>query len=372
MDHVELTPRELLGEGFAAPHVTDAPWVVRWDRVRGDVGELVLKSLPEVVEFSTSGTTGAPRTWSRTREYLWAEAGMLAGLLAPGRPGAAVSFVPPSHLYGALSSVLVPAHLGVPAWYRPGFAGAMPPVEQDRCAVMAIPWIFSLLLRHLPWVRDREHVGVLHASGMLPSSAADFLRAADGRGEIVEVFGSTESGGVATRRWTRGEPPDWELFPDVEFARSTPDTPDDEVPLAVRSPRIAFQDDGRAPESWELDDFVEVLDDRRFRFTGRRSRIVNLNGRRLNLDVLEDAARRVLDVADLALQPVADAMIGEHVELLVVPRPGQRLGDLDLSAAIDRMGVRPRRVRDVEHIDRTELGKFRRVQRPTNHAGADA
>lgn len=375
MIYTEVAPQELLSEGFAAPRITEQPWLVRWDQVDGDVEELVLKTLPPVIEFHTSGTTGKRKVWSRTREYLWAEAGMLAGLLAPERPQAVMSFVHPSHLYGALSSVLVPAHLKVSTWYRPDFAGEMPPKEHDRWTVMAIPWIFSLLLRNMPWVRQMEHVSVLHASGMLPSAAGQFLEAAEGRGSIVEVFGSTESGGVATRRWAEGDPPDWQLFPDVSFA-TPPSTQDDlvgrEVPLAVRSPRIAFQGDGLPPSSWELDDYVEMLDDNSFRFTGRRSRIVNINGRRLNLDELEDGLRSVLDCEDLAVRPVADAMIGEHVELLVVLSEGTTLADLDLTTAITGMGVRPRRVHVVDQIDRTELGKLRRVQESTTtDAGAD-
>ncbi|WP_158890405.1 class I adenylate-forming enzyme family protein [Amycolatopsis anabasis] len=375
MIYPEIAPEELLAEGFDAPRITEQPWLVRWDEVDGDIAEVVLKNLPPTVEFHTSGSTGPSRSWSRTREYLWAEAGMLAGLLRPQRPEAVMAFVHPSHLYGALSSVLVPAQLGVPVWYRPSFAGMMPPKEHSRWVVTAIPWIFSLLRRNIDWVRQMDQISVLHASGMVPSAAGYFLEEAEGRAQVVEVFGSTESGGVATRNWSSGEPPPWELFSDVSFAR--PPSEEDgtlgvEVPLAVRSPRIAFQEDGKPPRSWELDDYVEMLDDRRFRFTGRRSRLVNVNGRRLHLDELEDALRSILDCADLALRPVADDMIGEHVELLVVLKPGTTLADLDLNAAIDRLTVRPRQVHVVDRIDRTEIGKLRRVQESvTTDAGAD-
>lgn len=374
MRYHEITPEELFAAGFTDPSVTERPWVVRWDGFHGDPRELVLAALPDVVGFSTSGTTGVSRTWSRRKEFLWAEAGMLAGLLAPRGAEAVLSFVHPTHLYGALTSFLVPAHLRLPVWYRPGFAGAMPPVEHRRWAVMAIPWIFSLLRRHADWVARLDEVTVLHASGMIPDAAHEWLaETGAARARIIEVFGATESGGVATRQWSQGTPPDWSLLDDVSYA--SPPRPDEgEVPLAVRSPRLAFLSDGTAAADepgCELDDHVERLDDRSFRFTGRRSRLVNINGRRHNLDRLEDLASGVLDCADLALRPVADPMIGEHVELVVVLRPGTGLADLDLVTAFARMGVRPRRVRDVDHIDRTEIGKFRRVQDPVpTDAGA--
>jgi len=134
------------------------------------------------------------------------------------------------------------------------------------------------------------------------------------------------------------------------------------VALKIRSPRLAFLNGEDAPDSCELDDHVERLGGHAFRFTGRRTRLVNVNGRRLNLDRLEDVLRPVLDCVDHAVRPVTDPMIGEHIELLVVLKPGTELGDLDLNAAFTRMGLRPREVRTVDRIDRTEIGKFRRVQ----------
>ncbi|SFX77237.1 acyl-CoA synthetase (plasmid) [Streptomyces atratus] len=366
MAYPELTPQELLREGFTSPRITEEPWVVRWDTFRGDLAAiegLVLDALPPKVAFQTSGTTGASQTWYRSKEFLWSEAGMLARLLAPRRPDAALSFVHPKHLYGALTSVLVPARLGIPVWYRPQFAGQLPPAgEHQRWAVMAIPWIFSLLRRHMSWVHATDRITVLHASGMIPDASADFLTEAGAeRARIVEVFGATESGGVATRQWSEGAPPDWNLIDDVSFA--DPVEPDEgEVALKIRSPRLAFLNGEDAPDSCELDDHVERLGGHAFRFTGRRTRLVNVNGRRLNLDRLEDVLRPVLDCVDHAVRPVTDPMIGEHIELLVVLKPGTELGDLDLNAAFTRMGLRPREVRTVDRIDRTEIGKFRRVQ----------
>jgi acyl-coenzyme A synthetase/AMP-(fatty) acid ligase len=368
----ELTPATLLSLGFTAPEVTESAWSVRWDKADLDPGELVLRTLPPTVDFHTSGSTGPSRCWRRVRENVWLEAGMLADFLRPEGPEAVVSFVPPVHLYGALASVLVPAHLGVPAWFRPNFFGAMPAIEQRRIVVVATPWIFSLLLEQMAWVRTMEHITVLHGGAMLPAAAGEFLvEAGADRALIVEVLGSTETGGIATRRWREGEPPPWTLFRDVSFAGPAGTGPaDGEVPLVVRSPRIAFRPDGHPPPVWETDDHVQPLDDRTFRFTGRRNRLVKVNGRRINLDEVEHSLRAVLDCDDLAIVPVADRMIGEHIDLLVVLKPGTALADINLSAGIAQLGVRPRRVHVVPRIDRSETGKLRHVQpSPTTDAG---
>ncbi|MER5627796.1 class I adenylate-forming enzyme family protein [Streptosporangium sp. NPDC002544] len=392
MDYAELSPAELLSLEFTAPAMTDRAWQVRWDLADRDPGELVLGTLPPTIDFHTSGSTGPSRCWRRLRENVWLEAGMLAELIEPEKPEAVVSCVPPTHLYGALASVLIPAHLRLPVWYKPTFYGVMPPIEQRRVVVVATPWIFTLLLQHMKWVREMEHITVLYGGAMLPATAGEFLaEAGPDRALIVEVLGSTEAGGIATRRWREGEPPPWTLFRDVSFVEpesrpelaSDPEpagtngegqngdgSPDDgEIPLVIRSPRLAFRPDERPPPLWEADDHVQPLDERTFRFAGRRTRLVKVNGRRINLDEVEHALRAVLDCEDLAVVPVADRMIGEHVDLLVVLKPGTELADLDLSTAFDRIGVRPKRVHEVPRIERSALGKVRHLQTsPTTEA----
>jgi acyl-coenzyme A synthetase/AMP-(fatty) acid ligase len=344
----ELTPHELLSAGFES--ITGERWLCRWDKVSG-IEDMVLGALPDTIVTHTSGTTGPRQEWPRTKQQLWAEAGLLADLLRPYRPEAVMSFAPPRHIYGALASVLVPARLGVPVWYRSEFFGSLPPAADRRWAVMAVPWIFRLLLEHPDWVRSTADLTVLHSTAMLPATAKDFLASSEGA-RIVEVFGSTETGGVAHRLQDGADPP-WELFGDVSLEFSGEPSEKGEVPLAVRSPRLAA-----GARTWRMDDFVKIVDDRRFTFAGRRGRLVKVNGRRLNLDELEVSLRTVIACADLAIVPVGDAMTGEHIDLLVVPSPGEQF---DLAAAISVLGLRPRRVHVLDRIDRTETGKLRRV-----------
>jgi acyl-coenzyme A synthetase/AMP-(fatty) acid ligase len=352
-----LSPERLLSLGFTAPEVTDGVWCSRWDSVADPAG-LCASGLPPVIDFHTSGSTGPSRCWQRSRDKVWLEAGMLAGLIAPDRPEAVVSFVPPKHLFGALATVLVPAHLGIAVWYRAAFVGEMPDLPHRRIAVMATPWIFQLLLQHIDWVRRFDHITVLYGGAMLPATAGKFLKEAGReRAAVVEVMGSTEAGGVATRRFNEGEPPSWTLFPDVSFAEPAMADVREEIPLAVRSPRMAFQPGEQPPPRWVADDLVVPVDDRTFRLVGRSGRLVKVNGRRINLDDAEHAVRAVLGCADLALVPVADEVIGEHVELLVVLEPGTELSELDLPAAVRRLGVRPKRLRVVPRIERSALGK---------------
>lgn len=375
LTYAEVSPAELLGSGFTAPLVNDSPWLVRWDLLDAglDLDAFVMDSLAPTVDLGTSGTTGASQIWRRTREQMWSEAGLLAGLIERDRPRALLSFAPPRHVYGALASVLVPARLRLPAWYRPQYFGAMPPVEAGRWAIVAVPWTFSILGRHASWVQEAEHLTVLHSTATLPAAAGSVAVAAGvGRMRIVEVFGSTEAGGIASRTWNSDLPP-WELFDDVEFAMPGEPSEGEEIPLVVRSPRLAFPPGGAPQEIWRTDDYVRPLGGRRFQFDGRRDRLVKINGRRVDLDEVEESVKAVLPCADLAFLPVSDLLSGENLDLLVVPSPREPLSVAEVRAVVGRLDVRPRQIHLVERIDRTDTGKLRRLQRPSpSDAGADS
>ncbi|QFQ99386.1 long-chain fatty acid--CoA ligase [Streptomyces phaeolivaceus] len=366
MGYEQMSAATLLSLGFGTPEVTGTAWCVRWDDVT-DGEELVRKALPNVLDFHTSGSTGPSRCWRRTREDAWLEAGMLADLVRQDAPGAVVAFAPPVHVYGALASLLMPARLGLPVWYRSTYVGAMPDVEHGRIVVVATPWIFSLLLQHMDWVRRFEHITVLYSSAMLPADAGVFLeKAGRDRAVLVELLGSTETGGIATRRWRADEPPAWTLFPDVSFADPGTDTeagtePDAAVPLVIRSPRIGFRPGEPRPEEWRTGDLVERLDERTFRLAGRIGRLVKVNGRRINLDEAEHTLRAEIDCEDLALVTVDDRMIGEHIDLFVVARTGTEEAGTDLAPVLTHLGVRPRKVHVVPRIDRSEMGKLRQL-----------
>ncbi|PBC83962.1 MULTISPECIES: class I adenylate-forming enzyme family protein [unclassified Streptomyces] len=369
MGYQELTPEQLLSPAVGAAEITDRAWCVRWDTAAG-ADELVLGALPPALGFDTSGSTGPARRWQHSRDNAWREAGMLADFVRQDEPGAVVSFAPPVHVYGTLATLLLPARLGVPVWYRPDYIGAMPDTGQRRIVVVATPWIFSLLLRHMDWVRSFEHLTVLYSSAMLPADAGAFLEAAGPRrAAIVELLGSTETGGIAMRRWREGEPPAWTLFPDVRLAAADADGDGAEdgtaVPLVIRSPRLAHRPGEPVPQQWRTGDLVEPLDERTFRLLGRIGRLVKVNGRRINLDEAEHLLRATLDCADLGLLAVDAPMIGEHIDLYVVPRPGTGPDGVDLAPVRAILGVRPRRVHVVPRLSRSATGKLQHLS--TSH-----
>jgi acyl-coenzyme A synthetase/AMP-(fatty) acid ligase len=185
-------------------------------------------------------------------------------------------------------------------------------------------------------------------------------RVADGHAPVKlhELFGSTETGLVATREVSGRHDPPWELARDVTFAE--PPTTVRPVRLAVAGPRLARPPGRPRPARHTLTDEVEPLDDRRFRLVGRSTRLIKLGGRRVDLDAVEASLRHVLDCRDLACAGLRDDLRAESYELLVVPHRGRvvDLGEVRRKAreALGR-GCEPRRVRVVAELARSGTGK---------------
>jgi acyl-coenzyme A synthetase/AMP-(fatty) acid ligase len=275
---------------------------------------MVGMTVAAALTFATSGSTGAPVAWQRTAEQVRAEAVLLAELCETGEVDGIVCYPPPVHLYGYLMGRALPELLGVPVRPigltdppAPAFAGLRRPL------VAALPAALGPLRRCLPVLRRLDRLTLVHSSAMLPAAAARLLDSLGRRARLVELFGSTETGLVATR-W-EPDRPIWTLAPDVRFGSAMP--VGREGPLRVRSPRIAAQPGQPPSTEFELDDVVEAVDERTFRWVGRHSRLVKVNGRRVNLDQVTDALRDAVPEVSLTCRPHPDELRGEWFTVLV-------------------------------------------------------
>ena len=268
-----------------------------------------------VVEFATSGSTGEPVRWRRTVEQLDAEAALLASVCGAGGADGIdgiVCYPPPRHLYGYLMGRALPDLLGVPCRQvgvtdppQRAFAGLRRPL------VAALPAAFAALRRALPVLRRLDRTVVVHSSAMLPAAGPRLVSELDGRARLVELFGSTETGLVAAR--TGG--PLWTLAPDTRFA--APLAAGYEGALRVCGPRLAHRPDRPAPTDHVLDDLVSIVDDRTFRWLGRLSRLVKVNGRRVHLDAVQDALREAVSEVSIEVRATGDEVRGEWFDVVV-------------------------------------------------------
>jgi len=305
-----------------------------------------------VVEFHTSGSTGPAKTVERTLAQLEGEVAALQarfGEAAAG--GAAVATVPHRHVYGLAFKLLWPLASGRP------FAAATHDLWEGLLSdlpagavVVSSPAHLTRLGGLAPLPPDSRPRMVLSAGAPLPPDAA--LEAWRIFGvPPTEIYGSTETGAVATRRLD--EP--WRPLPGNRL------TVTGTGGLELVSPYVL---DGRRVE---MADRAEPAEGGGFRLLGRLDRVAKIEGKRIDLAEVEDHLRALDDVDDAAILVLAE---DRHV-LAAVVRPSApgwaelgRLGRFHfgrrlrraLAATQEPAGL-PRRWRFVERMPVDSMGK---------------
>jgi acyl-CoA synthetase (AMP-forming)/AMP-acid ligase II len=264
----------------------------------------------------TSGSTGAP-TAIRKRyvqlgseiDALEAEFGALAG------DATVLSTVSHHHIYGLLFRVLWPLLAGRPVdAARHEFPEILAPrLAAGPCLLLASPAHLKRLPGHLDWQGAAQLRAVFSSGGMLEREASLHARSLLGHVPI-EVYGSSETGGVAWRQRTPGGGDDWTPFPGVEWHA------DAEGLLELTS--------GPAGGWQRLADRVEGSGGGRFVLRGRADRIVKIEEKRVSLDAIEAALGATGLVREARVLALTDGGARQSLAAFVVPsETGQALFD---------------------------------------------
>src|SRR4029453_1544619 len=164
-------------------------------------------------------------------------------------------------------------------------------------AVVTTPVTLRHLSQRSDLARQRASCRAIFSSGgPLPAdvarSAAEMLGSAP-----FEIYGSTETGGVAVRQQIRGDEP-WRGLRGVR-AESAPATGQ----LAVRSPFVSTGGDAR----FVTGDRIEFVDTGEFHLLGRADRVIKVGEKRLSLPDMEERLRAHPAVDDAMLLPLGTA-----------------------------------------------------------------
>jgi acyl-coenzyme A synthetase/AMP-(fatty) acid ligase len=264
----------------------------------------------------TSGSSGEPAAIPKALSQLDAEIRMQherfgrSWAEAPDlRVHATVSH---HHIYGLLFALLWPLAAGRRfSVQRLSYAEEMAErLAEAPSLLVASPAHLKRLPEHLDWsAAHRQLKAVLSSGGPLPPEAA--LQAARCFGDApIEVFGSSETGGIATRRRTQ-DGDLWRALPNVQWRI------DDEGLLQVRSPHLA--DEGW----WTTADLAQPAGDGRFLLRGRADRIAKIEEKRVSLGAIERALLATPLVAEARALAVP-AGAGLRVGVVYVPSEAGR------------------------------------------------
>ncbi len=233
---------------------------------------------PALVVF-TSGSTGAPAPIAKELSQLTGEIAALeqqfGALLGDADILATVSH---QHIYGLLFRVLWPLAEGRAIHAeRHEFPETLAPALAARsCVLLASPAHLKRLPEHLDWQGASANLRAVFSSGGMLEAAAG-VHAATLLGQVpIEVYGSSETGGVAWRRRGQQAGDPWQPLPRVEWRA------DADGLLEVRSSHAG-------PGGWQsLADRIEDCGDG-FILHGRADRIVKIEEKRVSLDAIEAA-----------------------------------------------------------------------------------
>lgn len=263
----------------------------------------------------TSGSTGAAQAIPKRMAQLSSEVAALQTRFG-ARVGDAdvVATVSHQHIYGLLFKVLWPLAAGRAIHARSlNFPEELARVLGQRpCALVASPAHLKRLPDHLDWAAAAARLrAVFSSGGVLEPEAGQAAAALLGQVPI-EVYGSSETGGIAWRQRQPGMPESWEALPRVEWRISA-----GSGLLEVRSPHIGG-------ELWlQLSDRVQADGAGRFVLKGRSDRIVKIEEKRISLDALE-AALRATGLALEARTIVAPTQPGQRQTLAAFVVPSEQ------------------------------------------------
>jgi acyl-coenzyme A synthetase/AMP-(fatty) acid ligase len=189
------------------------------------------------------------------------------------------------------------------------------------------------------------------SAGKLDNADADYFHHQTGT-ELFEIYGSTETGGIAGRCRARGETNleafeiiDWKVIDERLYVRSP-----------FISPDIAVDSDG----FYQTGDRVCKHDEKHFSLLGRADGIVKVGGKRVDLQDVRNRITQIVGVTDAVVFAMEDEK-GRESRICAMVQ-----GNIDkehliasISQQVEQYAM-PRDIRIVEKIPVSSSGKYDR------------
>ena len=298
--------------------------------------------------LQTSGSTGKPQSHMKTWGQLVSGAGRLAKRLGLTAEDRIIATVPAQHMYGLETSILLPLQSGAGLYdaqpFYPGDVAAALAVSSrlgDRAQILVTtPFHLSACVREpMVWPLVQR---VLCSTARLDPHVAEKSRSLFGA-ELTELYGSTETGAVATRR-----APEDDLWVCLE---------------GLEMHAINGAGDGRLWDAatrvgMPLTDNVEIVSKEKFRLLGRPADMLKIAGKRASLADLNIRLNRVSGVKDGAVFVRDRASGTSRLVAIVVREPGKepRVRE-ELASQVDPIFL-PRKIYYVNELPRGATGKL--------------
>ena len=343
-----------------ADHPEEMPGVEIITPFAGNISDLSPDDMRDpdqsFLRLFTGGSTGKPRVWSKSPRNLLAEAFYLRDKFALTNKDLFIATVPPYHIYGLLFSILLPfvSHGRILPEIYTFPQEIISTINRHKATVLVSVPIHYRSLK-VDYLSIPSLKTAFSSSGVLNRSDATHFLKKTGLG-IHEIYGSTETGGVASRS-IRENTDSWKPADVVSWRLSG-------KRLAVRSDFISRELEKDADGFCVTGDEVQPDKNGRFILLGRADGIVKVAGKRVDLLDVQNKIQMLPTVRDtvviaLPAEKGRESVIAALVacELTEVQLRKMILEKLEPYAM-------PRRIKIVSSITRTATGKtdFRCVE----------
>lgn len=301
----------------------------------------------------TSGSSGTPKAIHKTLQQLDIEIAELSknwqSMLTGSRVHSTVSH---QHIYGLLFRILWPLCSSVPfSRFNLEYPEQIVSHADSQMVLVSSP---ALLKRLSEEQSAKPLVGVFSSGGPLPLEAAQQTRTLFGELPI-EVFGSTETGGIAYRQQVNAQTP-WQLFSCIKAELNQ------ENCIKLLSPYIDR-------DNWyQTADECEMVSDNQFILKGRTDRIIKIEEKRISLVEVEKRLEQLSWINECAVIPFEEPNRLILASVIVLSDEGKQMLNSvgkgkfwlllrnELRKWLEPIAV-PRRFRVVEEIPLNSQGK---------------
>lgn len=301
----------------------------------------------------TSGSSGTPKAIHKTLEQLDIEIAELSknwqSMLTGSRVHSTVSH---QHIYGLLFRILWPLCSSVPfSRFNLEYPEQIVSHADSKMVLVSSP---ALLKRLSEEQSAKPLVGIFSSGGPLPLEAAQQARTLFGELPI-EVFGSTETGGIAYRQQVNAQTP-WQLFSCIKAELNQ------ENCIKLMSPYIDR-------DNWyQTADECEMVSDNQFILKGRTDRIIKIEEKRISLVEVEKRLEQLSWINECAVIPFEEPNRLILASVIVLSDEGKQMLNSvgkgkfwlllrnELRKWLEPIAV-PRRFRVVEEIPLNSQGK---------------
>jgi len=297
----------------------------------------------EAITLFTSGSTGSPQPHRKRWGSLMRGAELLLNRLDSMADGFQkahmVATVPPQHMFGLETSVLLPLHSGISVhagrpFYPADIAAALGDVPSPCILVTSPLHLRACVESGIEWPGLSF---ILSATDVLTPDMASRAEQTLGA-PVFEAYGSTETGAIATRRTVDNDPA-WHVLEGIRLRQEGADVWVDAAHIGAVA----------------LNDRVRIEGAGRLSLLGRKGDLINVAGKRGSLADLNHKLRGIDGVLD---------------GVVFLPEPGGRLAGLVVAPGLSTREILeamakdvdpvflPRPLHKVEALPRTGTGKL--------------